>query len=159
MSKIGTLITPNINNIDSNFILLRAGYTDYNSNKTKQKDKKFEEYYNFAKKYNIKIGTYYESRALSIKEAQEEIDFYLDIIKDKKFEYPVSLRVEDNHSTIIYYPENQSNLSSNDFRKIIYYMSDVIKNNDYIPLIITYENWYYEKFKNCNLNFLLENYD
>lgn len=156
MHKEGILISSDRGVTYNNCIFIRAGYTDYDMNKTKNIDKKFEEYYNLAKKYNIKIGTYYESRAVSMKDAKEEIDFYLKIIHNKTFDWPISLMIEDNHSTIIYYPVNQEDLSKEEISNIVSFMYNKIRDNNYVPLIITYEDWYYRKFNDLNLNFLLE---
>ncbi len=133
------------NNID--FVMLRAGFTDYDKNKTKRKDKLFNYNYKLAKKYRLNIGVYYTSNAVTLKEAKEEIDYFLNIIKDKVFDYPVTIQIEDDHNTIIYYPKNQKNLDKKDLLNISLFMINQIKINGYEPLIRTYYNWYVDVFK------------
>lgn len=137
------------------FVLLRAGFTDYNTSKAKTKDKKFDENYKWAKDNNLKIGTFYESRATNIKEAKGELNFFCKIINNKEFEYPISIKLEDDHNTKIYYPQSQQTIKRKDFYKILKYMYNQLQLKMYIPLIITYDSWY-TKLKKHNFNFLLD---
>ncbi len=132
------------------FIMLRAGFTDYDNNKTKIKDKNFEYNYTIAKIYKLKVGVYYISRAISLKEANEEINYFLDIIKDKIFEYPVCIQIEDDHNTIIYYPVNQKNIEKEKLFNITLFMINKLKENGYKPMIRTYYDWYINIFKKYN---------
>ena len=160
MVKKGIIISSDTSNIEKNdmeFIFIRAGYTDYNNSKTKNIDKDFEKNYRYAKKNNIKVGTYYESRALSLLEAQEEMRYFINIIKDKVFEYPIAVKLEDDHNTTIYYPLSQQTISIDLMQDILYYMYKQLQIYNYVPIIITYEQWYKNIFKNTNYNFLLEN--
>lgn len=141
------------NNIQ--FILIRAGYTDYDINKTMYIDKNFEQNYKWAKENNIKIGTFYESRATSIEDAKKEMNFYIKIIKNKEFEYPISVKLEDDHNTIIYYPESQETIEKEKLENILVYIHNYLYENNYMPLFITYESWY-KIFKKYKYNFLLE---
>ena len=132
------------------FIMLRAGFTDYDNNKTKIKDKNFEYNYRLAKIYKLKVGVYYISRAISLKEADEEINYFLDIIKDKIFEYSVCIQIEDDHNTIIYYPVNQNNIGKEKLFNITLFMINKLKENGYKPMIRTYYDWYINIFKKYN---------
>ncbi|MBP3635350.1 MAG: hypothetical protein J6J17_02670 [Bacilli bacterium] len=144
------------NNIE--FIMLRAGFTDYNKGKTRNTDTDFEENYKLAKKYKLNMGVYYESRAVTIEEAKEEIDYFLNIIKSKVFEYPVVLQFEDDHNTIIYYPQSQKNIDKNDLLNITIFMINEIESKGYQTLVRTYENWYEDKFEKSNIfNYWIDN--
>ena len=134
------------NNIE--FVMLRAGFTDYNKSKSKNIDEDFEYNYKLAKKYKLKVGVYYTSRAVSLKEAEEEINYFLDIIKGKIFEYPVCIQIEDDHNTIIYYPINQKKLESKKLFDISLYMINKLKERGYETMIRTYYDWYNNIFKN-----------
>ena len=124
------------------FVMIRAGFTDYDKNKTKNIDSKFEYNYSLAKLYKLDIGVYYTSRAVSLDEAKEEIEYFLSIIKDKEFEYPVCIQIEDDHNTIIYYQINQKTINKKEFLDITSYMIDKIKISGYKPLVRTYYDWY-----------------
>jgi len=80
------------------FIMLRCGYTSYGKSKTKYIDRYFEQNYMNCKLVGIPVGVYYYSCATTIEEGIEEANFILDIIKDKQFEYPISIDTEDNHN-------------------------------------------------------------
>lgn len=144
------------NNIE--FVMLRAGFTDYNKSKSKNIDEDFEYNYKLAKKYKLKVGVYYTSRAVSLKEAEEEINYFLEIIKGKIFEYPVCIQIEDDHNTIIYYPINQKSLERKKLFEIVKTMTDKLKEKGYEPMIRTYYDWYIDVFgKNDNFKYFLDN--
>ena len=73
------------------FVILRAGFGKY----IDQKDSKFEEYYQKAKAAGLKVGAYWYSYALNVTDAHEEAKICMQVIKDKTFEYPVWLDMED----------------------------------------------------------------
>ena len=128
---------------DIEFVIIRLGFTDFNTKKTKHIDSKFYENYELSKKEKLKIGLYYESRAVTIDEAKDEIEYFLHLLKNKTFDYPVIIEYEDNHNTIIYHPSSQKNISKDMLLKII---------------IKTYESWYKDIFiKNIeNVKYFLD---
>lgn len=73
------------------FVILRAGYGKYSS----QKDKAFESHYKAAKKAGLKVGAYHYSYAVNIADAIKEADCFLEWISDKKLDYPVAFDIED----------------------------------------------------------------
>lgn len=77
------------------FAILRAGRTSLSSSKTMAKDVKFEEYYKQAKAIGMPIGAYYYSRCDTVAEGKAEGKFIVDLLKGKKFEYPIFLDIED----------------------------------------------------------------
>lgn len=127
---------------DIKFVMIRAGFTDYDKRKTKIVDSKFEENYRSARKHNLKIGVYYCSRATTIKEAEDEVNYFLSIIDGKTFEYPTAIQIEDDHNTVIYYPYNQESIEKIKLLSIVNLMNQKIKNKGYNSLIRTYEKWY-----------------
>ena len=70
------------------FAILRAGYMG-------ERDIVFEMNYKDAKAAGLDVGVYFYSYADNVAEAREEAQFLLDIIKGKKFEYPVYFDIED----------------------------------------------------------------
>ncbi len=73
------------------FVMLRAGYGKYES----QKDKAFESHYKAAKAAGLKVGAYHYSYALTVEDAIKEADCFLSWISGKKLEYPVAFDIED----------------------------------------------------------------
>ena len=143
---------------DIEFVIIRLGFTDFNTKKTKHIDSKFYENYELSKKEKLKIGLYYESRAVTIDEAKDEIEYFLHLLKNKTFDYPVIIECEDNHNTIIYHPFSQKNISKDMFLKIINYEVNELKKNGYDVIIKTYESWYKDIFiKNIeNVKYFLD---
>ena len=78
------------------FVIIRAvgsnGYKPY-------KDKKFEDFYKRAKEAGLYVGAYAyvkpSYKGDNISEARESAKFFYDIIKDKKFEMPIYIDVEN----------------------------------------------------------------
>lgn len=148
-------------NIDEkiNFVFIRVGFTDYNKNKTKCSDKSFYDNYIYAKEKNLKIGVYYESCATNIEEAQNEINYFLDLIKNVNINYYIIIQYEDDHNTTIYHPLNQNKIRKETLIKIATLQVDELKKNGYEPIIKTYELWYKNIFKNSieNIKYFLDN--
>lgn len=143
---------------DIEFVIIRLGFTDFNTKKTKHIDSKFYENYELSKKEKLKIGLYYESRAVTIDEAKDEIEYFLHLLKNKTFDYPVIIEYEDNHNTIIYHPSSQKKINKDMFLKIINYEVNELKKSGYDVIIKTYESWYKDIFiKNIeNVKYFLD---
>ena len=76
-------------NID--FVILRAGYGKYVS----QKDKLFETHYTNAKQRGKHVGIYWYSYAVTPEEAAEEAKCCVEIIKGHNIDYPVYFDMEE----------------------------------------------------------------
>lgn len=81
----------NWSTVKADFAILRAGYGKVKS----QIDTKFEQNYRNAKAVGMPLGAYWYSYAKSPDEAREEAKVFIDIIRDKQFEYPVYFDVEE----------------------------------------------------------------
>lgn len=73
------------------FAIIRAGY----GKELSQKDSKFEENYAGCKKNNIPCGVYWYSYATSVEDAKKEAKTCLEVIKGKKFEFPIYFDLEE----------------------------------------------------------------
>ena len=71
--------------------ILRAGY----GRTASQKDSKFDEYYAGAKAVGMKVGAYWYAYADSVEDAKREAAACMEVIKGKKFEYPIYYDVEE----------------------------------------------------------------
>ena len=78
------------------FAILRGGYTGYGSARSKNKDTMFETFYQQSRELGFPVGCYYYSCATNMQEGAEEAKFlYENCLKDKQFEYPIYLDVEE----------------------------------------------------------------
>ena len=58
-------------------------------------DSKFENFYSDAKKLNLPVGVYWFSKALTVKDAVSEAEyFYKNILRNRQFELPIFIDVE-----------------------------------------------------------------
>ena len=73
------------------FAIIRAGF----GREAHQKDGKFEDNYEQAKKYGVPVGAYHYSYATSVSEAEKEAEVLLSWIRGKKFEYPIFFDIEE----------------------------------------------------------------
>ena len=81
-----------------NFVIIRGGFTGYGTNKSKNVDDTFLIHYENAKKSNLNVGVYYFSRAVNFEEGESEAEFlYKNCLKEKTFEYPIFMDVEDTY--------------------------------------------------------------
>ncbi|MDE5557518.1 MAG: glycoside hydrolase family 25 protein [Ruminococcus sp.] len=76
--------------VKTDFCIIRAGY----GRLATQKDKYFAENYNGCKNNSIPCGAYWYSYALTSEEAVQEAQACMEVIKGKKFEYPIYFDVE-----------------------------------------------------------------
>lgn len=76
------------------FTIIRAGY----GKSISQKDKQFENNYAGCKAQGIPCGAYWYSYAITPAEAEAEARAFLEAIKDKQFEYPVYLDIEEKNA-------------------------------------------------------------
>lgn len=93
-----------------NFVIIRGAFTGYAANKGKSTDDRFEEHYKNARANGLGVGVYYFSRAVSYSEGEKEAEFlYNKCLKNKTFEYPIYMDVEDNVYQINAGKQNVSN--------------------------------------------------
>ncbi|MGN1133719.1 MAG: GH25 family lysozyme [Oscillospiraceae bacterium] len=74
------------------FVIIRAGY----GRLTSQKDKYFEQNYRNAKAAGLNVGAYWYSYADSAADAVKEAKACLEVIKGKKFEFPIYFDLEES---------------------------------------------------------------
>lgn len=81
---------------DVDFVIVQAGYGKYSS----QKDVTFDRNYAECKKYNIPVGVYWYSYARTVSDARLEAQACLEVIKGKKFEYPIYIDLEEDLASL-----------------------------------------------------------
>ena len=77
--------------VNTDFVIIQAGY----GRELSQKDSQFENNYNGCKAKNIPCGIYWYNYAKTPEDAEKEAAACLEIIKGKKFEYPIYYDVEE----------------------------------------------------------------
>lgn len=79
------------------FAILRCGFTGSSNGISKGIDNSFETFYKQCKSLNIPVGCYWYSRANTYEKGVNEAKFmYENCLKNKQFEYPIYIDVEDN---------------------------------------------------------------
>lgn len=73
------------------YVIIRAGFGRY----INQKDPYFEQNYTRAKKAGLNVGVYWYSYATSEADAANEAAVCMEVIKGKKFEYPIYFDLEE----------------------------------------------------------------
>ena len=76
---------------DIDFVIIRAGF----GRETSQKDNCFEQNYSAAKAAGLDVGAYWYSYADSAEDAVREAKACMEVIKGKKFEYPIYFDLEE----------------------------------------------------------------
>ena len=79
------------------FAILRCGYGRY----LNQKDVMFEKHYEELKKAGIKLGCYLYSYADNIEDGVQEAKNCLELIKEKEFELPIFIDLEEKCTQIL----------------------------------------------------------
>ncbi|MCI6361310.1 MAG: fibronectin type III domain-containing protein [Eubacterium coprostanoligenes] len=88
------------------FAILRAAYRGYGDEGTLLKDSKFAEYIRGAQSYGIPVGAYIYSQAITTKEAVQEANYILNIVKNYSLDLPIVFDYEFSPSS-----EGRTNLA------------------------------------------------
>jgi GH25 family lysozyme M1 (1,4-beta-N-acetylmuramidase) len=115
-----------------NFVMIRAGYGKYKS----QKDKCFETHYKNASAAGLCIGAYWYSYATTVADAELEAKLFLEIIKGKKFNMPVAFDIED---------ECQVGLNKDIIGKIITTFCNILEKAGYFAMLYSYDDFLTQK--------------
>ena len=95
-----------IKNAGVEFAILRAAYRGYGDEGTLLKDSKFAEYIRGAQSYGIPVGAYIYSQAITTKEAVQEANYILNIVKNYSLDLPIVFDYEFSPSS-----EGRTNLA------------------------------------------------
>lgn len=107
------------------YVIIRAGYTG-------KKDVKFEEYYEGARAAGLDIGCYFYTYSTTVEGAKRDAEFLLNILKGKKFEYPIYFDMED---------PSQLELSTDLRMKMLETFCTILSDNGFFPGLYTNNNW------------------
>lgn len=95
-----------IKNAGVEFAILRAAYRGYGDEGTLVRDSKFAEYIRGAQSYGIPVGAYIYSQAITTKEAVQEANYILNIVKNYSLDLPIVFDYEFSPSS-----EGRTNLA------------------------------------------------
>jgi len=93
----GKIIWSEVNEAGVSFAFIRAGYRSYSTGELHE-DSQFARNFRNSRVCAIKRGVYFYSQAITVKEAEEEADFVLDLVDGRKLDYPIFLDVEDTYT-------------------------------------------------------------
>lgn len=117
------------------FVIIRGGYTGYLNGVSKAKDNTFETHYKNAKANGLGVGAYWYSCATTYENGKAEAEFmYNNCLKDKQFEYPIYIDVEDT-----YY---QSKAGKTAVTEAIKGFCEYLENKGYYVGIYANNNWF-----------------
>ena len=111
------------------FVILRAGYL---RNGRANTDEKFEEYYEAAREAGLDIGVYIYSYDTSVDDLITNTTAMLKVLKNKTFEYPIYLDIEDT---------SQKSLSEETLMEMCTEYCELLVQKGYYPGIYSYRNF------------------
>lgn len=132
-----------IKNAGFEFAILRAGFTGYGANRSKNTDSCFAGWYEEAKKIGLPIGAYYYSCAKTREEGIAEANYLYEIIKGKQFEFPIYMDVEEVRW--------QANDKAGVTEAIIGFC-DTLESKGFFVGIYASTSWFYDKIDTEKLN-------
>lgn len=124
--------------VKTDFAILRAGFGRY----TSQKDPQFERNYAGAKAAGIPVGVYWYSYAKSVEEAREEAQACMQVLKGKRFEFPIYFDIEDI---------SQSNLGKAALTEICEAFCDMLEKAGYYVGVYASTYWFLNKLDHARL--------
>ena len=128
-----------------NFVMIRAGYTGYSDGVSKRIDDCFFKHYKNCKDNNLMVGAYWFSRATTYEQGRSEAEFmYNNCLKDKLFEYPIAIDVEDS-----YY---QSKAGRDKVTEAIKGFCEYLESKKYYVCIYANSNWFKNYIDTDKLN-------
>ena len=78
------------------FVIIKAGGDDAGL----YTDKYFKRNYSLCEQLGMPKGCYFFSKAMTMDVAKKEVEYFLNIIKGKKFDYPIFMDYEDKILTL-----------------------------------------------------------
>lgn len=139
----GDLDFNTIKNNGNAFVILRAGYG------TSTKDSRFDEYYEKAKKADLKVGAYWYSYALNVDGGKTEARKMLEVIKGKTFEYPLFIDMEDADQ----YKKKHGMPSNETLSEICNAFCEIVENAGYYVGVYASESWFNNQLKNVSKSY------
>ncbi len=123
------------------YVIIRAGYSSQ-ADGSFNVDETFEQSYLAAKAAGLKVGAYFYTCAKSVNDIEIEANLLLDLLKGKKFEYPIYLDLEDES----YLNTDKTDLSGVDAQTInemCMKFFTILQRSGYYTGLYVNSNWLY----------------
>lgn len=120
------------------FVMIRTGYRGYGEGGTLVQDDMFEQHIQGARAAGLEVGVYFFSQAVTKKEAEEEADFVLALIRDYNITYPIAFdseKVENGDG-------RANNLSVSKRTDLAIAFLEKIRKAGYEPMVYANDRWY-----------------
>ncbi|HEX3076769.1 MAG TPA: GH25 family lysozyme [Lachnospiraceae bacterium] len=118
------------------FAMIRSSFGSENV------DPMFEANYQGAKENGISVGVYHYSYATTIEKAATEVQFLIDTLDGKQFEYPICIDIED---------KCQSSLDMETLTDIVLVYLNGLEDAGYYPMIYSSKKWFTTKLDDTRL--------
>lgn len=119
------------------YAIIRVGYRGYGSGEIVD-DENAKANLEGANKAGVKTGVYFFSQAVSEKEAKEEAQYVLEVIKKYRMDYPVVFDTEE----IVGDTSRTENLTAKERTDIAIAFCETIKDAGYTPMIYANLKWF-----------------
>ena len=116
------------------FAIIRAGYTGHGTGKSLHKDEHFEKHYAEFTKRGVPVGAYWYSCAVDSTTAKAEADYFLTLIKGKKFGLPIVMDVEDEY--------HQAEAGKQRLTEAVITFGETIENAGYYFSVYSNQYWF-----------------
>lgn len=144
--KFGVDISSHNGNVDFkklkdngvDFVILRCAWGT-------NKDTNFESNYKKAKENGLGVGAYIYTYALNLKDAEEESKYVHNILKNKKFDYPVYIDQEDVGNY-----KRKNKVTDNTLVQITKLLCDNLEKLGYYVGVYASESWFNNELKSLN---------
>ena len=137
-------------------VIIKAGVTGWGSAHTMEADANWETNYKKAKEAGLNVGAYYYSGAMSMSFAEKEAKYFLSLLKDKTFELPVYMDVEETNG-----PTNMPSLGKAGLTAVVYKWCETVEKAGYFTGFYTMKSWcntYLDMAKLSRFTFWLAHY-
>ncbi|MCR5201469.1 MAG: glycoside hydrolase family 25 protein [Lachnospiraceae bacterium] len=137
----GNINWTKVKNAGYKFAFIRIGYRGYGKDGTVNIDSMFEKNIKGAHEAGLDVGVYFFSQAINEKEAKEEAEFIIKIIKNYEIELPVVFDPEE----ITTDEARTDNVTGEQFTKNTLAFAKKIKSAGFKPML--YSNFMWEAYK------------
>ena len=128
---------------ENSFVIIRAGYG------FSTEDERFNEYYKEAKENGLNVGAYWYSYGLKKGDGKKEAEKFYNVIKGKKFEYPVYIDMEDADKY-----KKKNGMPSNDVLvSICEEFCEYMESKGYYVGVYASESWFKNQLKKLDTKY------
>lgn len=124
------------------YAIIRIAYRGYGSGEIVTDEKAIENIKD-ATKAGVKVGVYFFSQAINEKEAREEVQYVVDLVKDCKIEYPIVFDMEEISGDTA----RTDKLTKEEKTDIAIAFCEEVKKEGYTPMIYANIKWFASQYE------------